>query len=439
MKKEKIAIIGAGITGLSCAYFLHDKYDITVFEKNKYAGGHSNTTTVTDSEGQDIAIDTAVMIFNQGNYPYFWHLLQELKVPTHPVTSTIGFQHVPSGLEYAVPERNAVFAQWRNIFNVPFWLLVRELLRFGKTATEVLDDDRCANMTVEAYAKEKHYSQAFMERYLLPLTAALWSAEPQLIKKFPIVTLVRYFDNHHMLREMPNGSENAQYAWQGIVGGTQVYRNKLVDMFPKAMELSRPAKGVRRTANGAEVTDANNVTSAFDRVILACHADEALALLSDATPLEKELLSPFYYKQNPVALHTDASVMPKTKRAWASFNSRLNIAPDGNLKVAQNYYLNPLQNLPTKTDYFLAIGTEEGVDPAKILQRFSYSHPVYSVEAAQAQKRLNELNVNGRTYFCGSYFRYAFHEDAFVSALAVCRAITGEKIWGELDRGGLIW
>lgn len=435
-KREKIAIIGAGIAGLGSAYFLHKEYEIVIFEKDNEAGGHAHTAYV-EEDGEKIPINTAVVVHNEANYPYFSRLLKELGVSTELVTSTVGFQHTPSGLEYAVPHINQIFAQRRNIINIPFVLMLREILRFGKIAPEVLGGGQFADMTVSDYTKYRKFSAAFLERYLIPAAAALWSADPQLIRDFPIVSLVRYFDNHHILRAMPNTPDDQRYAWRGFIGGTNVYRDKLISHFPKAMRLNAGVKTVKRLPEGVEIITDNDEILRFDRVILACHADEALSLLRDPTSVETELLGRFRYKANTVTLHTDESVMPKNKRAWATYNSRLSYISDGSLQIEQNYHMNLLQNLTTTKNYFLAVSSDHGIDPAKILQKFSYSHPIYSVEAVGAQKRLSELNGNGRTYFCGSYFRYGFHEDAFVSALEVCRSIIGEAIWYDVESANL--
>ncbi len=431
MKREKIAIIGSGIAGLGSAYFLYKKYDITIFEKNDYAGGHSNITTVTEGK-RSIPIDTAVMIFNEAKYPYFCRLLRILDVPTKWANSTLGIQHLPTGLVYGVPTLKLLLSQPSNLINPSYWSLLNEIIRFGKVAPEVLKNEKFGNYTLVQYAKERKFSDAFLYQFLVPFIAGLWSADRKQMNGFPIVTLVHYFDNHHLLLPPVESlfGRNGKYGWRTFEGGTQVYRDRLLHLFPNALKLNMPVKKVKRFPTYVELTITNNKTVMFDRVIFACHADEALKLLANPTNLEKELLRTFLYKKNTVTLHTDSSIMPQARRSWAAFNCRLEVH-NKKEQVTFNYYLNLLQQFSAKKDYFLAIGNDWSIDPKKIMQRFYYTHPVYSVPSAKAQSRLQELNKNGRIYFCGSYFRYAFHEDAFVSALDACCALTGEKLWEE--------
>jgi predicted NAD/FAD-binding protein len=428
MSKETIAIIGSGIAGLGSAYFLHKKYDVTVFEKDTRPGGHSHTITVKEDD-REIPIDTAVMIFNQNNYPYLCRLLRELDVPTRRTAATISFQHIPSGTEFVLPNMKQTLSHRPSVTSKAFWLLLKEIVRFGRMAPEVLRDERYASYTIGEYLKEKKLSDDFAQKYLVPFAASLWLADQKMIMQFPIVTLVQYFDNHHLLSPTPKFTRKGKgYAWRTFVGGTKVYRDKLIRLFPESVRLHTPVTKVRRLKNGVEVTTQAGKPMQFDRVIFACHADEALALLADPTPLEKELLGAFTYKANDITLHTDRSVMPQSRRVWGAFNARSGKSKRAPLE--QNYYVNLLQSIQADKDYFLAVGNDAEVDPALILQKFSFTHPVYTVEASRAQSKLPMLNRD-RTYFCGSYFRYAFHEDALVSAINVCRTITGEDIWGD--------
>lgn len=432
IQKKKVAIVGSGIAGLASAYFLHRDHDITIFEKDMRAGGHINTTIVHEPGG-DVPIDTAVMIFNQANYPNFCRLLDELDVPLRPVKSTIGFQHLPSGLEYALPNPSTIFADRRLMTQPAHLRLVKDIVTFGSMAREILaNEEHYAGYTLKQYAEEKRLSEDFLIKYLVPFAAALWSAEPKLIWNYPILSLVHYFDNHHLLGPLARRTSlrPSRYSWRGVPGGAQVYRDKLISKFPKALRLGTGVKSVHRRADGVDVTTTDGKRERFDNIIFACHADEALKLLADPTPLERELLSTFIYRTNQLALHTDASVMPKNRRAWASFNCRIDTKDGKITHLEQHYYLNYLQKLPAKNDYFMAVGGGEKFDQNKVLQRFTYSHPVSSMASAKAQKRLPELNT-GRTYFCGSYFRHAFHEDAIVSAIDACRALAGRDMWPQ--------
>jgi len=413
-----IAIVGTGIAGMGAAYFLKEKYDITFYEKNDYPGGHTHTLKVKE-DGQDIYIDSGFMVYNEITYPHLTRLFKELDVKTKPTDMSFSVQHLESGLEYCGTGLNGLFAQRKNFFSFSHWKMLLEMDRFNKESLEILDNDRYLSYSLADYVKEKSYSDDFFHKFLVPISSAVWSTPPDLMLEFPAVTLVRFFKNHGFL------GLRGHYQWRTVVDGSQSYREKILKLFKGKVLLGNPVTEVRRRGAKVLVTDSNRETREFDQVILAAHADESLKMLGDATPKERELLSKFQYHKNPVALHTDDSVMPKTKLAWSSWNYRIS----RNKPPATIYWMNNLQHVSKKKNYFISINDIGGIAESKIIWKSEYTHPVYNPEAIKAQIQLPGLNGGGGIYFCGAYFKYGFHEDGLTSGLEAARAITGEPIW----------
>lgn len=414
---KSLAIIGTGIAAMGAAHFLKDHYDLTLYEKNNYPGGHTNTLTI-DEDGTPVYIDSAFMVYNEYTYPNLTRLFSELQVATKPTDMSFSVQYLASGLEYCGTGLSGLFAQRKNVLSPAHWSLLLEIHRFNTQALELLETDQYLDLSLDEYVKMRGYSRHFVDKFLVPISSAVWSTPPDLMLKFPAVTLVRFFKNHGFL------GLRGHYQWRTVVEGSQRYREKLLTPLRDRIRLNDPVRSVRRERGQAIVVDSRGDERAFDKVILASHADESLTMLTDATSKEREILSKFRYQPNRAVLHTDASIMPREKRAWSSWNYRI-----GDQQPTTIYWMNQLQHVSNKKNYFISINDPGDVDPAMILWEAQYTHPVFDVPAIRAQSQLADLNQNGSVYFCGGYFKYGFHEDALTSGLAVARTILGSLPW----------
>ncbi len=418
MTRPRIAIVGTGVAGMAAGYFLRDRYEVHFFEKNRTPGGHTNTVTA-DENGRTVPIDTGFMVYNEATYPNLVRFFRELSIPTQPTSMSFSVQHRPSGLEYCGTGVLGLFAQRRNALRPSFWRLLGVIDRFNRECPEVLEDPRYAQVTLAEYCSQKGFSTDFLEKYLVPMSSAIWSTPPDLMLRFPAATLVRFFKNHGLL------GLHGHFTWRTVAGGSRVYRDKVLAMFGDRVRLGDAVVSLTRGPDGVDLRTASGASRTFATVVVASHADESLALLADATPLERELLSKFRYQRNRASLHTDGSVMPVRRRAWSSWNYRI----DENGKASTAYWMNHLQNVSERRDYFVSINDSGLVKSSSVLWETEYEHPIYDSGAVDAQRRLPELNVQGPVYFCGSYFRYGFHEDAFTSGLEAARSLSGEALW----------
>lgn len=416
--KPSLAIIGSGISGMGAAYFLRDRFDITFYEKNDYIGGHTNTLTI-DEEGVPVHIDSAFMVYNETTYPLLTRLFKELDVKTKPTDMSFSVNYLPCGLEYCGTGLSGLFAQRRRLFSPRHVRMLLDISRFRQEAGEVLKDPRYYGYSLGRYAKERGYSEDFLTKFLVPMSSAVWSMPFESLTQFPVATLVRFFKNHCFL------DIKGHLSWRTCEGGSRNYRDRLIKAVAPRLKTDTPVIGVRRQGDKVEVTDVKGVREAYDHVLLASHANETLKILSDATPLEKELLGAFPYHANTGTLHTDESVMPRLKRVWSAWNYRV----EANGQTSTVYWMNRLQGVSKKRDYFISINDPGVVDPSKVLWKAVYAHPQYSVAAEQAQMRLHELNGTSRVFFAGAYFRYGFHEDGLWSGLQAARAISKEALW----------
>lgn len=414
---NKLAIIGTGISGMACAHFLHHDYDITLFEKNNYIGGHTHTVSV-DEHGTEIPVDTGFMVFNPLNYPNLIKLFDELKVPVKKTEMSFSVQHLPSGLEYAGSGLNGLFAQRKNLFSLRHIKMLTQIGRFNKLCVEDMKKDHYRSLTVYEYAKVRGFGDDMLFRYLLPMTSALWSTPTDITMQFPALALVRFFHNHGFL------GLNTQHEWYTIHGGSREYRKRLIAPFLDRIKTGDGVKKVRRTSGRIRITTQSGEEMDFDKVIFACHADQALMIFENPYTNEQKLLSKFRYQKNTATLHSDISVMPKNKNVWSSWNYRIE-GKESSLQTSCIYNMNKLQQVSVKENYFVSINDPGNIDPKKLHQVISYEHPVFTLEAMEAQKQLPDLNETGPVYFCGSYFRYGFHEDAFTSSVDLCKKILG--------------
>ncbi len=406
-----IAIIGGGIAGLATAHLLCDDHRVTLFEANDYLGGHTNTVDVS-LDGTTLAVDTGFIVFNERTYPNFIRLLERLNVASRPSVMSFSVTSERNGLEYCATNLDTLFAQRRNFLNRPFWRMLREIVRFNREARELYDPHEMT-LTLGDHLKNRGYSVTFVENFLVPMGAAIWSADPKRFAMFPAAAFVRFFTNHGILNVVD------QPRWRVVAGGSREYVAPLARPFRDRVRLSTPVDRVRRFPDRVAVTTRGGETEYFDQVVLACHSDQALAMLTDPSDAERELLSAIPYQENDTVLHTDSRLLPGLPKARASWNCRIpRHERDG---VFVTYWMNRLQSLATSTDFCVTLNGTEAIAPERIIRRITYHHPVYSPAAFEAQKRRDEISGTNRTWYCGAYWGYGFHEDGLNSALAVCR------------------
>ncbi|EMO42679.1 NAD(P)/FAD-dependent oxidoreductase [Leptospira noguchii] len=420
-KKESIAIIGTGISGMGCAHFLQKDFDLKIFEKESYIGGHTNTIDVIEEE-KLIPIDTGFIVFNHVTYPNLKRLFEELDVPTKKTSMSFSVQHVSDGLEFCGSGIGGLFAQKKNLINPRFFRLLYNINRFNKKATDILEDPKYLNYTLEDFVIEQGYHRDLLEYYLVPMSSAVWSMVEDKMLKFPAFLLVKFFLNHGFL------GLNAQHQWYTVQGGSKEYVKRLTAPILNKFQLNSEVKSVEPVGNKVGITLKKGKLELFDKVILATHADTSLKLLSKPSVLQRQLLKEFKYQKNVATLHTDSSAMPKTKAAWSSWNYRMEKIR-GEMKTFTVYWMNSLQKVSNKKNYYVSINDPGTVDKKKIIQEIEYSHPLFSVESFKAQDKLFELNSQGNIFFCGSYFRNGFHEDGLWSAKLLSETLLNRRIW----------
>jgi len=412
--KPSLAIIGTGIAGMGCAHLLQKKYDLTIFEQNDYIGGHTNTLTI-DEKGKDVFVDTGFMVFNFETYPNLCNLFKEINAPIKKTAMSFSVQHKPSGLEYCGSGINGLFAQRKNIFSLRHIKMLRDISRFNKISVQILDDPTYQNYSLAQYIKEFKFGEDMLWKYLVPMSSAVWSAPMEKMLDFPIITLIRFFKNHGFL------GLNTQHQWYTLENGSQAYREILIAPFRDKIQINAKVSNVKIETEKVFVTLKNGKTNQFDKVIFASHANETLAMLDAPTVDEQRLLSCFKYEKNVATVHTDESIMPKTKRTWSSWNYSIKEQAE-KLIPSTIYWMNNLQGVSKNKNYFVSINAHiNSVQKEKIIREFDYEHPLFDVAAMNAQDELHTLNKTGPIYFCGSYFKYGFHEDAYKSAVDLCK------------------
>jgi predicted NAD/FAD-binding protein len=431
-----LAIIGTGIAGLGCAHFLHRDYEITLFEQNDYVGGHSNTVSAAEpGTGRPVPIDTGFMVFNKVTYPHLTRLFGELGVAIKPTSMSFSVRHADSGLEFAGSSLNHLFAQRRNLFRPRFFRMLAAISRFNTEAVAALDDPAVQQETLGDYVKRRGYGQDFFDLYLVPMSSAVWSTPPELMLAFPATTLLRFFHNHGFL------GLHTQHPWWTVDGGAKRYVEKLTAPWRDRIRLGEAARRVVRTADGVAIATSAGRTHLFDKAILACHGDQALRLLAAPTWDEDRLLREFRYQPNTATLHTDTSVMPRTRLAWSSWNYEIARDAAGRVSTATHYWMNSLQGVSDRENYFVTINRPESIPDAKVVRRIAYEHPLFSLGAVRAQAEMPALNAaargNTETYFAGAWQRFGFHEDGLLSAVRVSELILGRDPWAAAPASAL--
>ncbi|WP_047306048.1 NAD(P)/FAD-dependent oxidoreductase [Pseudomonas fluorescens] len=414
----KIAIIGSGIAGLTCAYVLNRRHDIRVFEASSWIGGHTHTVEVSHN-GETQSVDTGFIVFNDWTYPNFIRLLGQIGVKFKPTEMSFSVCDPASGLEYNGNNLNSLFAQRRNLLSTGFWGMLRDILRFNKAALLDLQQQRiAADTTLGQYLKDQGYGERFIQHYIVPMGSAIWSMSRVQMLGFPLQFFVRFFKNHGLL------SVNNRPQWCVIEGGSSRYIEPLTASFREHIRLDCPVQRVERDEAGVLIHSAAG-SERFDKVVFACHSDQALQLLASPSRAEREILQALPYADNDVVLHTDTRLLPRRRLAWASWNYRLDAS--GDKAAAVTYDMNILQGLKSDTTFCVSLNQTAVIDPTQILARFTYAHPQYSLEAVAAQARWGELQGAQHSFYCGAYWANGFHEDGVVSALRVAQAF-GEQL-----------
>ena len=409
---SRVAVIGTGISGLVSARLLASRHDVTVFEASDRIGGHTVTTEVAEPEGP-MAVDAGFIVYNDRNYPNFVRLLAELGVETRATSMSFSVTSARSGIEYAGTNLNTLFAQRGNLARPGYYRFLGQILRFNRAARRALADGSVGGLgTLADFLSVHRLSGRLAEHYVIPLTAAIWSTDPRQVMDTPAEFVLRFLDNHRLLHV------GGHPTWRVIRGGSQRYVDRLVRSFRDRIHTRTPVRQLRRKPHGVEVTT-DRSSDVFDEVVVATHSDQALAMLAEPTPLEVAVLEAIRYQPNRAVLHTDVSVLPRRRRAWASWNYRTPRSPGR--PVAVTYNMTRLQGLPTRTAYCVSLNLEDEIDPRRVLAHFDFEHPLFTRAAVAAQARYAEVSGADRIHYCGAYWGSGFHEDGVVSALAVAR------------------
>ncbi|MDM3869967.1 FAD-dependent oxidoreductase [Porticoccus sp. W117] len=433
----EIAVVGSGISGLACAYYLDKSLDksldnspgkkhrVTLFESSNYPGGHVDTHDIHVAD-KYWHIDSGFIVFNEENYPNFCRLLNELGVASQRTTMSFSVSDPVSGLEYNATNLDKLFCQRRNIFSPAFQRMIKDLMRFYRQAPTLLEDES-NQQTLGEYLRENRYSDVFIEKHLIPMACALWSGPSASIEQFPARYFVQFMHNHHML------TLSKRPQWRVVKDGSSSYVDALLEKFTGDLHVNTPVEKIRRTSDGVTL-QVNGQSRQFDQVVLACHSDQALALLEDATDAEQQVLGSIAYQNNHMLLHSDISVLPRHLKAWACWNVRL--GADLYNQCTVSYHMNQLQGLGSAglqtdngtPDFIVSLNCEHLIDPEKVYAERHYSHPVYNAATLAAQHRWSQISGHNRTHYCGAYWGWGFHEDGVRSALRVVDHIEGNLV-----------
>lgn len=414
-KKFSIAVIGSGVAGLTAAYLLDRKHNVSLFEKNNYLGGHTNTIVIKDGADAGSPVDTGFIVMNHKNYPVLTKLFDHLGVELRNSSMSFGYLCENTGLQYSSRGVNGLFAQRGNVFNSQFRNMIKDIFRFYKISKEGLENGRIGEVTLGEYLYANDFSEMFIKHHIIPMGAAIWSTPDEGMMNFPAESFLRFLNNHGLL------TLNGQPQWKTVKGGSHEYVKKMRNSFTGHIYNNSKVTEVTRGENGVTVSVADGTTLTFDYVVIAAHADEAFKMLKDPSVDEKTLLEPWYYQKNRTILHTDGSIMPTIRHARGSWNFIRERPKGDDISLSLTYHMNRLQGLKTAKQYYVTLNTGKDIPSDAIIEEIDYYHPVYTFESMKTQSRLPGLNGVNRTYFCGSYFGYGFHEDAVRSALDVTK------------------
>lgn len=408
----RIAVVGSGISGLASAWLLSQAHDVVLFEANDYLGGHTHTHPI-ELAGQRYAVDTGFIVHNPAHYPLLTRLFRALGVATQPTTMSFSVHNARTGLEYNAATLDTLFCQRRNLVSPRFLGMVRDLFRFYRQAPALLDGDG-PGPGIGDWLDDNGYGEAFRDDHLVPMASALWSSPPEQILAFPARYLVQFMANHQMLQV------SGRPEWRVVRGGSSTYVSALRARWQVQERLRCPVRSVTRDAHGV-IVDSVVGSERFDRIVLACHSDQALALLGDASDAERDVLGAIAYQPNDVVLHTDASLLPRHRKAWAAWNAFVPGTPGAPCTVS--YCMNLLQGLRSPEPFVVTLNRSEAIDPAKVLRRLHYQHPVYNAVSVAAQRRKDRIQGRNHTWFAGAYWGWGFHEDGMRSAVEVASGL----------------
>ncbi|MGD8256478.1 MAG: FAD-dependent oxidoreductase [Desulfobacterales bacterium] len=407
----RIAIIGTGISGMTSAYLLSEDHEIVVYEANKYVGGHTNTVDVA-LNGQQYAVDTGFIVFNEKTYPNFIKLMERLGVGWQNSVMSFSVQCEQTGLEFSPSTLNSLFIQRRNLLRPSFYRMLWDVVRFKRDSEELLESDDY-QMTLDAFLTDKGYSRSFVQHFIIPMGEAVWSADPMKFNKFPARYFAQFFKNHGFL----NVKDQPQ--WLTIRGRSRQYIEPITKSYTDQIRIDCPVASVRRHTDCVEIHPQNQPAEKFDQVVIATHSDQALSMLDDPTDAEQAILGAIPYQENEAVLHCDETLLPRKKAAWASWNYHIPKEDTG--RVAVTYDMNILQSIGAPEEFCVSLNLAKAIDPVKIHRKFIYHHPVYNPESLTARQSHDQINGVNRTYFAGAYWGYGFHEDGVRSALDVTK------------------
>lgn len=432
-RRLRVAVAGSGISGLACAWLLSQAHDVVLYEKDDRLGGHSNTVVVPTPEGA-VPVDTGFIVYNTLTYPNLTALLDHLGVASHGTDMSFGVSIDGGRLEYAGSRRLAtVFAQKRNVLRPRFWSMLRDLVRFYRTAPKLLEEAGAEALTLGEYLDREGYGEPFVTDHLLPMGAAIWSAPADAMRAHPAAAFIRFCDNHGLLKL------SGRPQWRTVVGGAREYVTRLAAPIADRIRLGIGVRAITRLGGSVLVEGTDGSVEAYDHVVLAVHGDQALPLLTDPTAAERRLLSAFRYQPNTAWLHTDPALMPRRRQVWSSWNYLSRRGRDGGAAVSVTYWMNTLQALGTRTDLFVTLNPETPPREESILRRIDYDHPLLDATAVAAQKALWSLQGTGNTWYCGAWFGAGFHEDGLQAGLAVAEALGGvRRPWSVPNESGRI-